>query len=406
MLLDMTISQFRSVDEAQTISFEAIRDNRLDPSKVVEVSDRLRVIKSAAIIGPNGAGKSTAVRALEALRAIILSEEDVENPLQLLAGTSFAYSEDKGAPSTLTVEIILGVDEDNGQPLIGRYSLVADRTKIHKESYHMFVGRSRKLMFERTLAPKEENELHYAYRWGKMFRGEKKRLVGKVPHNHTYLAAAARKESLSLEPIYHWFEHQLMILPFGLSSTSEKQIVEQLKEHPEWQKQLIDFLWSIDITDIRDVKLQDNRLIFVHTNVTQHYASYFSNESLSLRRLTTIAIAMFEAFTHQRVLIIDDFGMLLHPYALEHVVQVFESSNHLHNSQMLVVDCNPALLKEGVLRRDGIWFAQKTSQSATEYFSFADFKYTKARRELNEQLYLTGSYGALPITSEYVFIEK
>ncbi|MDD3942633.1 MAG: AAA family ATPase, partial [Sphaerochaetaceae bacterium] len=103
----MTISNFRSVRDAQTISFEAVKDNRLALSKVVEVSEKLKVIKTLAIIGPNGAGKSTFVRALEALKAIVLSESEVENPLQLLAGTSFAYSDVKGGPADITVELVL-----------------------------------------------------------------------------------------------------------------------------------------------------------------------------------------------------------------------------------------------------------------------------------------------------------
>ena len=73
---------------------------------------------------------------------------------------------------------------------------------------------------------------------------------------------------------------------------------------------------------------------------------------------------------------------------------------------MLAVDCNPSLLKDGVLRRDAVWFAQKNSESATEYFSLADFKYSKAKKDLTGQLYLNGSFGALPITSEFAFVDE
>ncbi len=404
MLLDMTISNYRSVQTPQTISFEAIKDNRLDDEKIVEVSQKLKVIKSCAIIGPNGAGKSTFVRALEALKAIITADENVESPVSLLAGTSFAYSDEKGLPTQMQLHIIMGYDEESGAPLTGRYTLVATRDKVFEESYHMLVGRSRKLLFERKIVESEDSEnIEYKYRWGKMFRGEKKRLVNKVRPGQTYLACAARKDSLSLTPLFNWFENDLMILPFGLSSSSEKQIVDQLRRNPQWITQLINFLWAIDITDIRDVRLQEDRLIYVHTNVSQHYASYFTNESLSLRRLTSIAMAMFESFLQKKVLVIDDFGMLLHPDALEHLVNVFEASNKV-GSQMLVVDCNPGLLKDGVLRRDAVWFAQKNSVSATEYYSLADFKFSKSKRDLTRQLYLNGSFGALPITSEFSFV--
>ena len=67
MLLSMTIENFKSVKSAQTISFEAVKDSRLDPSKVIAVNDKINLIKTSAVIGPNGAGKSSFVRALEVL---------------------------------------------------------------------------------------------------------------------------------------------------------------------------------------------------------------------------------------------------------------------------------------------------------------------------------------------------
>ena len=48
-------------------------------------------------------------------------------------------------------------------------------------------------------------------------------------------------------------------------------------------------------------------------------------------------------------------------------------------------------------------FAQKTSVSATEYYSLSDFRFTKSKKDMARQLYINGSYGALPITSEYSF---
>ena len=404
MLLDLTVSNFRSVQSPQTISFEAVKDNRLPESKVVKVSEKLKVIKTCAIIGPNGAGKSTMVRALETLRAIIVSPEEVENPLQLLAGTSFAYSEVKGGPAHMILNIVLGIDEENNLPIVGLFTFVADREKVYEESVYHIVGRSKKLMYERKLVDGDTKEFTYHYRWGKLFRGEKKRMVPKITCQQLYLSATARKGSSTLIPLYEWFSDSLMLLPFGLSTQSEKLIVEQLNKHPGWKKQLIDFLWSIDITDIRDVRTQEEKLIFVHTNVNQHYASYFSNESLSLRRLTSIAMALFESLIEKRCLIIDDFGMLLHPNALEHLVSVFETGNVNNGSQVLAVDCNPTLLRDGLLRRDAIWFAEKDKESATVYYSLADFKFSRSK-ERTEQLYMNGAFGALPITSEFSFTD-
>ena len=101
---------------------------------------------------------------------------------------------------------------------------------------------------------------------------------------------------------------------------------------------------------------------------------------------------------------IDDFGMLLHPDVLCHVVEIFESSNIGYGSQMLVVDCNPSLLKPGLLRRDGVFFAEKNSESATVYFSLANFKFSKSKDRTQTQ-YLSGAFGSLPILSEFCFVD-
>jgi hypothetical protein len=345
---------------------------------------------------------------LEALKGIVCAAEETENPLQILSGTSFAYSEEKGQPATIIIRILLGKDEQSGEMVIAQYTLVADREKVFEESLFHLIGRSKKLMFERKLDEGalllDDVKLTYTYRWGKAYRGEKKRLVGKVDEKHSYLAASAVKGSDTTGPLYTWFNESLHLLPMGVSNISEKYLITQLTEHPDWVQQLINFLWSVDITDIRDIRVKDDRLIFIHTNVTQHYASFFSLESLSLRRLCLMGVAFFESFTKPRTLIIDDFGMLLHPNVLCHIVEIFEASNNECNSQMLVVDCNPSLLRPGLLRRDGVYFAEKNSESATVYFSLANFKYSRSKDKTQSQ-YMNGAFGALPILSEFCFID-
>lgn len=412
MLIDMTIANFKSVKEPQTISFEAVRDSRLDATKVVDVNDKLHLIRTAAIIGPNGAGKSTFVRALEALKFITIAADDAQNPLRILAGTAFQYDPDsKIEPATIIIRVVLDKGTGNDDNVYAIYTLKADAQKIYEETLYHVIGRSKKLMFERKLddasllAPSEDGQVTYAYRWGKMYRGEKKRLVGKLDAQHTFLSASAHKGGETSSQLYHWIDYKLNILPMGVAKASEDYLLDQLlTKHKDWITQLKNFLWALDITDIRDVREANGKLVFVHTNVTQHYAAYFSNESLSLRRLCLMAVAMFESFTSGRTLVIDDFGMLLHPYVLAHIVEIFEGCNRGFGSQMLVVDCNPSLLKPGLMRRDGVYFAQKGADSSTVYFSLADYKYSRSKDKTQSQ-YMAGAFGALPLLSEFTFVD-
>ena len=375
MLLNMTIANFKSVKSPQKISFEALKDNRLPESKVVTINEKLKAIKTSAIIGPNGAGKSSFVRALEVLNRVV------------------------------TIEVLLsaGDGSEENPTVIARYRFVANKDRVYEETLHHIVNGSRKLMFERKYI-EETNE--YSYRYGKMYRGEKKRLASRISDTASFLGMAARKGGETCGELYRWFTDSLHIMPMGVSSATEAYIAEMLTKHPSWKEQLSNFFWAVDITDIRRVGVRDDgKVVFTHVYINDKKADGYSNlftlESLSLRRLTALAVAFFECFTSHKTLVVDDFGMLLHPDVLCHIVEIFEACNK--ESQMLVVDCNPSLLKEGLLRRDGVWFAQKDHESSTVYFSLADFKAARGKASTREK-YLQGAYGALPITSEFYFV--
>ena len=408
MLLNMTIANFKSVKSPQTISFEAIKDNRLSESKVVKINEKLKAIKTSAIIGPNGAGKSSFVRALEVLNRVVTADEENENPLAgALTGTVFAYGVDKTTPATISIDVLLenGDGSDETPTVIARYTLAASKDRVFEESlYHIF-NTSKKLMFERKY---DESDNTYSYRYGKMYRGEKKRLAARIPDSAAFLGWAAKKGGETCSQLYSWFTNSLHILPMGVSAATESYIARMLTLHPSWKEQLTNFFWAVDITDIRRVNVRDDgKVAFTHVYINDKkadgYANLFSLESLSLRRLTLLAVAFFECFTSRKTLVIDDFGMLLHPDVLCHLVEIFESCNK--ESQMLVVDCNPSLLKEGLLRRDGIWFAQKDHESSTTYFSLSDFKVSRGKVQTREK-YLQGAFGALPITSEFYFVDS
>jgi hypothetical protein len=57
------------------------------------------------------------------------------------------------------------------------------------------------------------------------------------------------------------------------------------------------------------------------------------------------------------------------------------------------------------MRRDGVYFAEKDTESSTVYFSLAQFKYSK-RRDLTYNQYLNGAFGSLPLLSEFSFQDE
>ena len=407
----MTLANYKSVKNPQTISFVALGDKRLDLSKTIEGTDKFNVLKSSAIIGPNGAGKSTFVRALEAVKGILFAPEDSPNPLRrYLSKAAFAYGDGKTRPSEITMDILLekGVSGDENQPsIIATYTIKATQERFYEESLYYTINGSKKIMFERLY-----KDGAYTYRFGKYYRGEKKRQAAKLQEDRSFLAGAALKDGQTAGEVYSWFENTLDVLPLGYGANAEKVIIDALKEHPDWSDQIVSFLWALDVTDIYRLQVIKNDKgmetvgishCFVNAKGTEAYGQTFMNESLSLRRLILIAVSFFQAFISQKVIVIDDFGQLLHPYVLRHIVELFHANDTL--SQLIVVDCNPALLENGLMRKDSIWFAEKGEDSSTEFVALSDFRGLKSKVSIYDA-YLQGVFGALPIESDFCFQNK
>ena len=411
MLLSMTLANFKSVKNPQTISFVALNDKRLDLTKTVQGTEKFNILKTSAIIGPNGAGKSSFVRALEAVKGIVFAPEEVENPLRrYLSKAAFAYGDGKTRPSVISMDILLdrGVPGDDEKPsVIARYTIKATQDAFYEESLYYIMNGSKKIMFERKWT-----DSGYVYRFGKYYRGEKKRLVSKLADDRSFLQGAAQKGGQTALEVYSWLEKNLNVLPLGYGAGAERVIVAALKTHPEWSAQIVSFLWALDITDIFRLQVIRNDKgmetvgishCFVNAKGTEAYGQTFMNESLSLRRLILIAVSFFEAFSSEKTIVIDDFGQLLHPYVLTHIMEIFHTNDT--QSQLIVVDCNPALLQKDLMRKDAIWFAEKGEESSTVYTSLADYKGMKAKQGIYEG-YLQGVFGALPIESDFYFQNK
>jgi hypothetical protein len=75
-------------------------------------------------------------------------------------------------------------------------------------------------------------------------------------------------------------------------------------------------------------------------------------------------------------------------------VEFFLKSARGTESQLLFTTHESTLLDQNLMRRDGIWFAEKDPQGATHLYSLADFKVRKDLRI--EKGYLEGRFGAIP----------
>ena len=77
MIVRFSVTNFRSIKEAVTLSFEADRSQDLEKYFIIEPAPGQRLLKLGLIYGANGSGKTTILKALNSLRALI-----IESPVQ------------------------------------------------------------------------------------------------------------------------------------------------------------------------------------------------------------------------------------------------------------------------------------------------------------------------------------
>ena len=83
MIIEFSVQNFKSIRKMQTLSMVAAplksKNPQLDKDNIIRVSDKLSLLKSAAIYGANGGGKSNLIKAISSMCSFIELSMNYEN---------------------------------------------------------------------------------------------------------------------------------------------------------------------------------------------------------------------------------------------------------------------------------------------------------------------------------------
>ena len=86
MIVSFAVKNFRSIRDLQVLAMNAARivskDKELDATNLIDISPKLKLIKSKAIYGANASGKSTMMRALSAFVHIAIQSVKEDSSLK------------------------------------------------------------------------------------------------------------------------------------------------------------------------------------------------------------------------------------------------------------------------------------------------------------------------------------
>ncbi|ATG89200.1 AAA family ATPase [Methylomonas koyamae] len=412
MLIEFSVSNFRSFREKQTFSMVAAprlrkRENLIKPAvKGEKLPDLLKV---AAIYGPNASGKSSLIKALELVSQIATRQPSAQS--EKLPVSSFRFDPELcDKPSRFELHFVHS--EQRYQFQLG---LTHDR--IFEERLLVFPAGKETLLYERLHHPSGDK-----YTFGQTLEGGGelhnvwKNLTGPQVLFIAQAVANSNENLFQLRNPFEWLKGGLMVISGGMEDLASG-IRKLLERFSLFSADISSFLREIDVpvTNIRFEQLESSSS---KTGSFRAFHGYLQENKMLLSHKTLLGEAEFDFFEESEGtknligfwwpwsmlyqagknnenfgLVIDEFDNSLHPEIVKSLVDRHLKSDT--SAQLIFTTHDTHLMDAKLLRRDQFWLTERDANGATQLRSIHDFEGREG--EDLEKRYYEGRYRALPI---------
>ncbi|MGF1922832.1 MAG: AAA family ATPase [Bacteroidia bacterium] len=428
MLIQFSFSNYKSFKDKAVLKLTASnydKDTREGENIMFEKSMALRLLKSTVVFGANASGKSKFSDAFVFFVNFILEssrESTKSDPIRI---ENFSFNtQSRVAPSEFEIVFIQ-------EGVRYRYGFEATRKEIISEWLYY--------------RPKSK-EIELFYRDGQhILPNEKLMPVAKTLH-----AQGLVRGNALLLSVLGQFNDQIAgkIIDYmrsincisGLNEMQYKRnAIEKVKEDSEHQAQILKLIQAADL-GIEDIRYEDllpfikrhepsfekflefkdmmeeldpHMLSTIRTRhkvydennqeVESTELSMQNDESDGTQKYFFLTGLILDSLEKGTLLFVDELDSKLHPNLVCKIVSMFNSKlTNPKGAQLVFNSHDTNLLSSGLFRRDQVWFIEKDRYGASTMFSLADFKTSTVRKkELFEENYVRGKYGAIPFLGEF-----
>lgn len=417
MITEFSVKNYRSIKEMQTLSMVAApiksKYPELDTNNVIKVSDKLSLLKSAAIYGANGSGKSNVVKALIAMMIFIRASFKDDQVGKRFIEPFLLNTETPTQPTFFQLVFLL----DN---IRYRYGFEVFQNEVKSEWLFGTPDKSETYFFTREGSSIKINEKKYA---------EGKGLDDKTSENNLFLNVVKAFNGKTSNRIISYFDQKITISA-GITDNFFRETTVEFIKDVDLKNQIIGLLNLADlgILDVfhkkitrddlpknphpilvKDVEngnleiiLSKRQLLDSNGNSAGNYFFDIDNqESDGTLKFFNYSGAIINALIEGGILVLDEFDARLHPMLTKKIVEMFNSPTiNKNGAQLVFVTHDTNLLDNSLLRRDQIYFTEKNKLQETELYSLADFKGIRNDASY-EKDYISGKYGAIPFLGDF-----
>ena len=396
MLVNFSFKNFRSFRNEMTLSMEATSIQELSDSVVASYG--VELLPVAVLYGANSSGKSNVLKALKAMRDVLLTSVKL-NPKERLDAEPFSLDlTSTGEPTSFEIQFTL-----NGSKF--RYGFDYTSESIMAE-----------WLYEKRQG---EREFELFLRSGNEFKISKTRFaegIGKqeaTPPNRLFVSLVAQLNGKVAQSILDWFSNiEYMSGMDGMGYAGKT--LRTIFYHKAGKDDIVNLLHqtnlgfdSIQVSmkeDSVDSKTVHNIFDNEGNVVCQKEFPTDKMESEGTKKMIEIAGPIVDAIRLGQTLIVDELDAKLHPFLTRKIISMFmDKGFNKKGAQLIFATHDTNLLNIQYLRRDQIWFTEKDKTDSTELYSLVEFRDeagNKVRNDRNiEKDYINGRYGAIPFMS-------
>lgn len=396
----------------------------------------VEAMRLTAIYGANGAGKSNLVKALQDLKTFV--------SLGTISQSVFQNYKFQFSASCLNEPVSMAIEFCAGGVNF-YYSIEMDTGRVSYESLSISHRTKDILVFERKSNGTQTitfGEGYLADKSNKLFSTVlQDKLLGKEALLLSFMATNYSEEIPAIADAYRWIVNDLIVLnpkylkhlalaymfsnnpgmksllqdvlsgtKTGITSIEVgTRIVEENQLDPAFVKGLKDspgvpkiVQSTVDDRINNSVVYENGQIVYMEIQPKHQLLDGtdirmpINFESDGTIRLIEYIPLLYLVLTKDCVVIIDEIERSLHPILIKDIIKKISESLSA-KGQLIFTTHESCLLDQDLLRPDEIWFAQKDTEQATQFYPLSDFNIHKTANIENG--YLNGRYGGIPFLS-------
>ena len=393
MIQEFQVQNFYSIRERQSISFVPTNDETMRGQYVHKVADGVELLKIGVVYGSNASGKTTLLQAISFFRSIMLNKPESKNEgMGYYPFLLDKHSRNERSNMQMTFWV-------NGKKYI--MGLDFDSKRIYDETLLVYTSARPTTLYRRVYQPESDHtEVTFGNKVG-IDKATQRAIEGNTTNNCTVMAAFGQSNVhvSKLNDVNDFFYAGLQSiltprdsLAFSVKNElrndkdgKKKQFLLQLLKASDFNivnmtlderedtitPELENTIKSAPIPEeakiemLRRGTIKHDDIMFSHTGEDGEYELHEQLESAGTHRFLGMSIVLYYVLHENNFIPVDEVETSIHYELLAYFIKLF-LANSEGSSQLLMTTHDINLLNEDFIRRDVVWFTDKSKVGATQ----------------------------------------